>query len=251
MKSFEETGFMLFNNQVPQQFITRVHSELTYTANKIENGGFSDVDDFWNWSKANDRKKGGILYNGFKYLHSVHSLATCDQIIEALKKTGIQSPALIDINCRIDSNGEEKYLFDWHQDYWFSIASKNAAVIWIPITEITPDLGGLDLISNKHTNGRIYKTKAGGKYNSYADAVLLDEEIPSEHAITINNMSPTDILVFKFNTLHKSNQVTSKTKSRFTIQFRFADFEDPEFMANQYKPGVVINQNVDYLKKRP
>lgn len=249
MKRFEETGFSIFKNQVPADLIKSVQNELTYTANRIENKNFCDANEFWNWSKTNDREKGGVLYNGFKHLHSVHSLASSSHITDALAAIGIKSPALIDINCRIDSIGEEKYLFGWHQDYWFSIASKNAVVVWIPIYEITHDLGGLDLISNEHTSGRIYKTTAGNKYNSYADAVLLNEEIPLDHAITVDNMSPTDILIFKFNLLHKSNQVTSKTRSRFTIQLRFADFDDSEFLGNDYKPGVVINKNVDYLKK--
>jgi hypothetical protein len=65
----------------------------------------------------------------------------------------MKSPALVDINCRIDSKDEQKYLFDWHQDYWFSVCSTNSIVVWIPIVNLTPEIGGLEIIENYQTKG--------------------------------------------------------------------------------------------------
>jgi ectoine hydroxylase-related dioxygenase (phytanoyl-CoA dioxygenase family) len=158
-------------------------------------------------------------------------------------------PSLIDINCRIDSSGEEKFLFDWHQDYWFSIASTQASVVWIPLVDVTPETGGLDVISNRATGGKIYKTAAGGQYNSYADAVVLDEPIPEQDAVVLDDVHAGDVVLFKFNLLHRSRAVTAAAHSRFTVQLRFCDFFDQEFLGHKFRPGTVKPDQIDYLKK--
>ena len=249
IEDFCRTGYHVFPNAINKNQINDIHSDLLQLAHSISGNTPppNDIDEFWNWCKENDRKKGSLLYNGFKRIPRIHKLAGSDEIRKTLSQIGISNPALIDINCRIDSQGEEQYLFDWHQDYWFSMGSKNAIVIWVPVTKITPALGGLDLIDNTHTDGKIFKTKGGKKYKTYADAVLLDEAIPTKQAITLNNLSPGDALVFRFNVLHKSNPISSLDRSRFTIQLRFSDFNDPEFMESQFKAGVVNAERSDYI----
>jgi hypothetical protein len=200
--------------------------------------------------KKNNRGKASVIYNAFKHLQSVKKLAVSDQIDDILKSLGFHKPALIDINCRIDSCGEEKYLFDWHQDYWFSVCSPDAVVIWIPVLGLSPDLGGLKIIDNKQTNGRILSSKGRtGEYNSYADAVILDEDISKFNPLAIESMSIGDVLCFKFNILHKSLPCISMNQSRFTVQLRFADFADVNFIAHKYKPGIVNSETIDYFIK--
>ena len=52
------------------------------------------------------------------------------------------------------------------------ISSKNAVVVWIPITGLKPSMGGLEIIPFQKDDLKIYKTKAGDKYESYADAQI-------------------------------------------------------------------------------
>lgn len=126
---------------------------------------FKNLDDLWNFYKISDRNRASAIYNGFKYLPSIRRVATSESMHEHLSFfCGIQFPALVGINCRIDSFGEEKYLFDWHQDYWFSVCSPNAIVVWLPVVRLTPAVGGLQIIANGHTGGRILKTKRGYQY---------------------------------------------------------------------------------------
>lgn len=198
-----------------------------------------------------DRECAGSIYNAFKHLRTIKKLATSDSLENFLRAAcGITMPALIDINCRIDSAGEDKYLFDWHQDYWFSVCSPKAVVVWIPITGLDPGKGGLQIIGNSASKGKIFNTKKNtGPYNSYADAVLLDEEVDQHPSIKINEMEIGDILCFHFNVLHRSLPVISATESRFTVQLRFADFNDINFIENKFKPGTVNSTKVDYLQK--
>jgi len=247
--SMPQDGVYLAQRVVPSALIDTIHDELLVVARHlgVPNTYAQDIDSAWNWLCKSDRAIAGLLYNAFKRLPSVFKLASSSEILHALvSQANVDSPMLVDINCRIDSNAGDKFLFDWHQDYWFSICSPNAVVVWIPLTDVTPEIGGLDVISNKWTGGRIFSSKAGEKYDSYADAVKLDEEIPHSHAVPMLPLA-TDALLFRFSVLHRSRRVVAEDRSRFTVQLRFADAADRAFRQNQFKPGVVGQQKTDYL----
>jgi hypothetical protein len=250
LAQFDRDGFAVQRHAIDLGRVRNVQRDLITLGNQIGNTSFQDLDTLWNHFKANNRDLGGLLYNGFKYLPSVQKIACESSMLDRLGKIcGLGFPALIDINCRIDSEGEERFLFDWHQDYWFSVSSPDSVVVWIPVLALTHDLGGVSLISNVHTGNAIYKTRKGTSYHTYADAVVLDSEIPSAHALEFNELSEGDCLMFKFSTLHKSNKIQSKTRSRFTIQLRYADFCNREFKEHKFKPGIVSKDQIDYLDK--
>lgn len=249
--SVEVNGYALVRNAVPHDLLAEVRDELLRLAGTLglppEEG--KSVDTAWNWFKAHDRDSGRLLYNGFKRLLSVSRLATCQEVCDVLHTYAcMRHPCIVDINCRIDTNSEEKYLFDWHQDYWFSVSSQQAVVAWIPLTSIDAGTGGLDIIGNDVTGGKVFETKSGSTYNSYADAVKLAETLPADNPVA---MLPAegDMLLFRFNVLHRSRPVASAVRSRFTVQVRYADFKDKEFRARDFKPGTVTPGVVDYLKK--
>lgn len=247
--NFQKNGYVVLKNILTDSLINDIKKELLDVSSVLTNRQFNSLDECWNFFKNFDRLAGSKLYNGFKRLPSIHKLSGSPEILDSLKHVaGQKNPAIIDINCRIDSKGEDKYLFDWHQDYWFSVCSTQAIVVWIPLTDVMPETGGLDLISNQFTGGKIYKTKKGESYNTYADAVKLDEQIPTSQAISIQPKTG-DIALFKFNVVHKSNSIRSNELSRFTIQLRFADYSDPEFILNDYKPGIVNSKQIDYIEK--
>lgn len=251
-KSLISKGFFLKKNIFEKGELEAVQKELLAVSNLIQpEKEFHDLDECWNYYKLKDRNCAGKIYNAFKHLQSVKRLATSQALEWFLKEEcAVRHPALVDINCRIDSYGEEKFLFGWHQDYWFSVCSRKAVVLWIPLLGLKPSLGGLELVSNEFTKGRIFRTKPNtGKYNSYADAVLIDEDVECFPRESIQNMGVGDVLAFSFDVLHRSIPITSDTKSRFTIQLRFSDFHDVEFFSNGFKPGVVNRETVDYLAR--
>lgn len=246
---FNKTGFAICKNVIDQEMLEQIRMDLIALGYQLTGKKFTSVDACWNYFRVFDRAAGSLFYNGFKRLPSVYQLSVSKQIDAMLKKSlGLSLPALIDVNCRIDARGEEQFLFDWHQDYWFSVCSPEAVVAWIPLESIDAQTGSLALISNVWTDGRIFRTRAGDVYYSYADAVVLDDCIPLERACSVTPLlQPGDILMFKFNTLHKSEPVRSENRARFTIQLRFADYGDPVFQENSFKPGVVNARHVDFL----
>jgi len=243
---YKNNSFKIVNDLVSKSERQILQNQLLKIANNLgADFNFDDVDKMWNYFKKENRKLGGAVYNGFKYLPIINKIAHSENMHKNLKKVcGIDNPALVDVNCRIDSSGEEKFLFDWHQDYWFSVSSTKAVVVWMPISGLNPSIGGLEIISSHQKNIKTYKTKQGTKYDSYADAFLIDDVIPYEDVKIIDQMDAGSALFFSFSSLHKSLPVLSKDKSRFTIQFRFADFDDKEFINNHYRPGQVTKESV-------
>ncbi len=161
----------------------------------------------------------------------------------------MKCPAIVDVNFRIDSMGEEKFLFGWHQDYWFSICSPAAIVAWIPLTAVRGDEnGGVELVPRDATGGRILKTRAGMQYTSYADAVLLDEDVPDGPKVSAD-MDSGDVLFFRFDVLHRSLPVRTADLSRWTLQVRYADLYDDVFREEQFKPGVVTASKSAYAER--
>ena len=153
------------------------------------------------------------------------------------------------MNFRIDSHGEDRFLFGWHQDYWFSICSPAAIVAWIPLTDVRRDQnGGIELIPRDASQGRILKTRAGTAYNSYADAVVLDEPVPEGPFVSLD-LEAGDVLLFRFDVLHRSLPVRSAGRARWTLQVRFADLHDSAFRGENYKPGVVTSSTSTYKER--
>jgi ectoine hydroxylase-related dioxygenase (phytanoyl-CoA dioxygenase family) len=120
-------------------------------------------------------------------------------------------------------------------------------VVWIPLEKIDEGTGGIELMSMACSGDKVYKTTLGKSYNSYADAIKLAEALPSCPIIDAP-MDAGDVLIFKFNILHRSKPVVAKDRSRFTMQLRFVDLADPQFISNSYKPATVSVASVDLMK---
>ena len=239
-------GFRLLRGVLPPAAVQAAQASLLEVAERL-GGPSTTLDQAWTHFKLEDRSRGSLLYNAAKLLPQVHNLALAPELLAALHAQGVVQPALVDVNFRIDSQGEDRFLFGWHQDYWFSMCSPCALVAWIPLAEVNEANGGVELMSVADTGGRILKTAPGGAYASYADAVRLDEPVPAgrTHRFTLD---PGDVLLFRFDVLHRSLPVASPTAARWTLQARFADLADPDFLAVGYKPAQVRPDHIPYLQ---
>lgn len=250
-RSFGHTGFEILNGLIEIGDLESVRDDLLQVAVLlgIDDARGNDLQSVWRRLCANDRTQASKLYNAFKLLPSVWRIASSPKLDLAMKNLcDFQKPSILDVNCRIDDFEGEKYLFDWHQDYWFSMSSKESVVLWIPVLGLIPEMGGLELFSLEETQGKIFKARRGDKWDSYADAVVLNEPPPQSGSIQVCEMEQGQILAFSFRTLHRSIQVKSPDHSRFTIQVRIADLGNEEFKKNSYKPGTVNQTTVTYLE---
>jgi hypothetical protein len=244
------SGFVVVEDVVSKEVTQLIQEDLVSLCSQF---GFdfdpSDVHSAWNSLSKKNRDEASAVYNGFKFLPSLQlltQLSVWRNLLYGICE--IEQPALVDVNCRIDDWQGDRYLFDWHQDYWFSKSSKKAVVVWIPVVDMSEGMGGIELVSQPLEGLRVFKAKRGDKYDSYADGAVLDEELPNWPRKKIERLKAGDAAVFSFLTLHRSLPVSDPSRARFTVQLRFADFAEREFKENRYKPTTVTKQTTEYLR---
>jgi len=248
--SFEADGIEIARQLLPQCTLQRTRFDLLEVVRILTGQSYADLDTAWRDIRATDRAMGSLLYSAGKLAPAVHALAAHESVLGELSRFGLIAPAIVDVNFRVDSKGEEKFLFDWHQDYWFSVSSRKAVVAWIPLMDVDRSTGGVELISTRYTKGKIFKARRGERYDSYADGAILDEELP-ECTPMRETMRAGDVLFFSFDIMHRSLPVLSESRSRWTVQVRFADFADREFLQRSYRPASVSKDDTPYLRNEP
>ena len=236
--------------------INHIHSEISDVIDSLASCSLSkDTSLTHKWFSliAEGRNKGASLYNILKGLPSILS-ASSGLCSHPVIQQSLHSPVVIDINARIDSYGEEHYLFDWHQDFWFLMASRFAKVVWIPLLPLTPSNGGIKLASQYYSPDSSFVLPIRpslSDYLSYSSSLLLrdspDSFISNSDVLTINNLSSGDGVIFDFLTPHASINVPEPNQVRLTLQVRLGDLTCPEFISSGFKKCTHTRTDMAYL----
>jgi hypothetical protein len=251
-RAVREEGAWIARNVFERKMFTRLYADVRTIASSIAPGAVDSngtIDEAWMTLARRDRALAGLLYDGLKHSLALRYFATHEKLTELVARAlGTEAMALVDLNFRIDAPSESQYLFSWHQDYWFSICSPKALVAWIPMMPLDDEVGGIDYLPLTTTEGRLLKVKRAAEYRSYSDSVLLDEELPSTPPET-PQLNLGDALLFTFDVLHRSRPNRSRDRCRWTAQLRFVAYDDPAFLAERYRPGVVTKEKITYLER--
>ncbi|HEY9760845.1 MAG TPA: phytanoyl-CoA dioxygenase family protein [Oculatellaceae cyanobacterium] len=248
---FTKEGFAIDQNIVNKEHLELFYDEVRGIGRCISTVAPTDqsIHAVWNTLRAQNRSLAGQLYDAIKHSITLRQIAVAPNLVAAVRHyLGSQLVGLVDLNVRIDAPEENQFLFGWHQDYTYNLCSKEGLVVWIPLTELDLETGGLEIISNAVTGGRIYKVKRNPVYVSYSNSILIDEEVEEASAERVYpNLG--DALFFKFNVMHRSMPNNSKTKCRWTLQLRFASYEDAEFQQERFRMEPVRADKIAYLER--
>lgn len=252
-EKYNRDGYCLLPEIIPRDLINEFYCEVTAIGKSILGSQQlhqdESIDEIWRKIAKINRAKAGAIYDAVKHSIALRKMAVCHKVLgNVMSVSGAKHLALVDLNVRIDAPKEDHFLFSWHQDYWFSICSRNAIVAWIPLVKTDKQVGGINIIPESAAKSRILKVKRNPKYVSYSNSILLDEEIDDSSAVEVFP-DLCDALLFKFSTLHKSMQNLSVDRCRWTLQLRFANYEDPEFAEENYRPGIVSSEKITYLER--
>ncbi|WP_113907284.1 phytanoyl-CoA dioxygenase family protein [Aliidiomarina celeris] len=142
---------------------------------------------------------------------------------------------------RIDIKGEEKYLFDWHQDFPYTPGSEDGIVVWAPLFDVLNHEGGIKFIPGSHHDGVvpvIIADKQNTKENGAHTVRIPNAEVlEDEQAFTID-VYATDVLVFSTLLLHKSMMLRNQP-IRWTTQLRYANFNNPSAVMKGWLGGMI------------
>lgn len=193
-----------------------------------------------------NRSAAGQVYRACRHLPSTMSLMAgekCAAFSKLLMQTEFLN-LIPFVPVRPDIKGEEKYLLNWHQDYPYIQGSMNSVVIWTPLFNQKLNEGGVLIVPGSHKGG-IRKVKVidpqnknnknGGSSIEIADLSEFDNAETLSTAVDV-----TDALIFDTKLVHKSLPLVNE-KIRWSVQMRFADFNNEDAINRGWPNGMIEN----------
>jgi phytanoyl-CoA hydroxylase len=178
-----------------------------------------------------------------QHLISLHRLSLHPKLISLLKDIGMTFPNISTRPVLFFNHpklAKEKvfYKVDAHQDWRSMQGSLNSVVIWLPLIDVSKDLGALEILPKSHLLGLITNNIDHG-----FGMVKLTEEQKNE-LLTVE-VKVGDILIFNSFLIHQSGENISSTP-RWSCHFRYNDLAEPTFIERGY-PHAYLYKPVDTL----
>lgn len=153
---------------------------------------------------------------------------------------------------RVDNPKEDRYSAPWHQEYPAQLRSLDGLVYWSPLVELSPELGPVRLCVGSQRNGAVpvYTRDPINPEKSGAYGLILQDEqkLITRYEQVAPLTSPGDLVIIDFLTLHASG-INRGDRSRWTMQFRYFNFNDPVGMRHGWKGSYAAG--VDFAKVHP
>jgi hypothetical protein len=242
-----KNGFSVVRDVFPQGAMVSLRNWIVSLCEKISGSSFRgevSIDEAW---RTLSRPQASLLYNAMKNSVICRDLSVGDYFQRLCgDMLGSSHYAFVDTNFRIDAPGGGNFLFNWHQDYWFSMCSTDGLVAWIPLMDVDDEIGGLEVLPYPKEGRKLYAARRGSYADSYADSIVLNEDVDTSAAVK-PTVKAGDVLFFRFDTLHRSLPNVSRDRCRWTLLLRMVSFTDPQFASHDFKPGVVSKQFISYF----
>ena len=139
---------------------------------------------------------------------------------------------------RMDTPNDVRNKTAWHQEMQF--VYNPGLVLWIPLVEITDDVGPLHILEKSHLDGEIIieRNEIRDYTTSRVSKCEIPEKILEKYKEKIIKINKGDALFFDTKLIHSSGDNTSK-RIRFTCQSRFGNSVSNEFAA--FRPSMTYN----------
>ena len=258
IESYTKNGFVIVKNIVPTQ---RINSLLENIFNLFcryseDYQDLKNVERPWNTElfhkkliecRQKDPESFGAIYDSLKTSLTLTQLVTDDKVVDYVTKLLKIKPSDLSISepmCRLDVPGDQRNALDWHQERSFFPQNRNGLnglVCWIPLTNITEEMGPIHISPRSHTEGQLKLSSERKKDVSYTTQIPVPEEFIKKYEDLVVPANAGDIIFFNMLLFHRSGQNTSN-KVRLAIQGRFhtstADDFIPFDLINYYNPFV-------------
>lgn len=154
-ESFRDNGYLIFE---PSKEISCIVSEGLQEINSV---GYRFSPDFClqNSKLIADLNRKGF-YKAIRRCLSLYRLATSEAVVGIAKMLGVASPAMGPSSIRLDVFEEQGHQFHWHQDAASLLGSLNMFTYWIPYSDVSADLGTIELIPGSHRRGLLAEIDA-------------------------------------------------------------------------------------------
>lgn len=161
-----------------------------------------------------------------QHLIALHRLALDDRIVDAVRGLGLEQPnvstrPIVYFNAQRLAKTQVYWKLDAHQDWRSMQGSLNSVVVWVPLADVGPDLGPLEVVPGSHRLGLLDAEMRDGY--GHLDAPLDEsdfEPVP---------VRAGDALLFSSLLVHRSGtNVTDRI--RWSCHFRYNDLREATFV---------------------
>ena len=258
IESYTKNGFAIVKNIVPAQRINSLLENIfnLFCKYSTDYQELKNMEKPWNTElfhkkliefRQKDPESFGAIYDSLKTSLTLTQLITDNKVADFVAKFLKIKPSDLSISepmCRLDVPNDKRNTLDWHQERSFFPQNRNGLnglVCWIPLTDITEEMGPMHISPRSHAEGQLKLSNKTKKNISYTTQIPVPEEFVSKYEDLVVRASAGDAVFFNMLLFHRSGQNISN-KIRLATQGRFhtstADDFIPFDLINYYNPFV-------------
>lgn len=222
MEEYFKKGYYLSKNCLPKKDI----ANLINTMRSVFKAP-SDDDIINLFNKDFDKFYGAA--NICQWLIELFHLAVRCEIVSLIAKLGINTPVmntrpLVSYSSKKLAKNDNYWKVPVHQDWPSTQGSLNGLTLWIPLVDVTQELGPLEISPGSHLMGKQEHIESYG--------------VPVMKKIDWNfmpvPMEVGDVLAFSNFLVHRSGTNITEDKIRWSIHFRYDDVTEKTFIDRNY-----------------
>ena len=265
--NYDENGFVVLKNIIPQSRLNSLLENIFKLFRKYsEDSELNHMDQPWKSElfhkklikfRQNDPKSFGAIYDSLKTSLTLTQLVSDDIVVESVAKFLNVESSDISISepmCRLDVPSDKRNALDWHQERSFFPQNRdgmNGMVCWIPLTNVTENMGAIHVSPKSHNSGLISTGTNNKKDSTYTTQISVPEEYVKKYEDVVVPVNSGDVVFFNMLLFHRSgnnlsNNVRMAVQGRYHISTAgdFIPFE----LNNYYNPDIkqkLIEKNYD------
>ena len=258
IESYTKNGFAIVKNIVPAQRINSLLENIfnLFCRYSTDYQELKNMEKPWNTElfhkkliefRQKDPESFGAIYDSLKTSLTLTQLITDNKVADFVAKFLKIKPSDLSISepmCRLDVPNDKRNTLDWHQERSFFPQNRNGLnglVCWIPLTDITEEMGPMHISPRSHAEGQLKLSNRTKKNTSYTTQIPVPEEFVSKYEDLVVRANVGDAVFFNMLLFHRSGQNISN-KVRLATQGRFhtstADDFIPFDLINYYNPFI-------------
>ena len=258
IESYTKNGFAIVKNIVPAQRINSLLENIfnLFCKYSTDCQELKNMEKPWNTElfhkkliefRQKDPESFGAIYDSLKTSLTLTQLVTDNKVVDFVAKFLKIKPSDLSISepmCRLDVPNDKRNTLDWHQERSFFPQNRNGLnglVCWIPLTDITEEMGPMHISPRSHAEGQLKLSNRTKKNTSYTTQIPVPEEFVSKYEDLAVRANAGDAVFFNMLLFHRSGQNISN-KIRLATQGRFhtstADDFIPFDLINYYNPFI-------------
>ena len=258
IESYTKNGFAIVKNIVPAQRINSLLENIfnLFCRYSTDYQELKNMEKPWNTElfhkkliefRQKDPESFGAIYDSLKTSLTLTQLITDNKVADFVAKFLKIKPSDLSISepmCRLDVPNDKRNTLDWHQERSFFPQNRNGLnglVCWIPLTDITEEMGPMHISPRSHAEGQLKLSNRTKKNTSYTTQIPVPEEFVSKYEDLAVRANAGDAVFFNMLLFHRSGQNISN-KIRLATQGRFhtstADDFIPFDLINYYNPFI-------------